>query len=145
MLINGTYYRVVQSDSLTNNYGNPYYLLESKNITPGDTYIRYLEPSYFSLEKLDPAEHSVNLKTSSLFDINDPDTWSYLDQVLIYEYYKDLTYNNDLSNFIFEDFDYDGAGVNFGVYKMIKYIKTVNPDTNIITGGTTETYYYTLR
>lgn len=144
VLINGTYYRVVQSDSLTNNYGNPYYLLESKNITPGDTYIRYLEPSYFSLEKLDPAEHFVNLKTSNLFDINDPDTWSYLDQVLIYEYYKDLTYNNDLSNFIFEDFDYDGAGVNFGVYKMIKYIKTVNPDTNIITGGTTETYYYTL-
>ena len=94
--INGSYYPVKVSQTYADKFGNPYYELD----VPDD--VDFLESGY-SLLKKNPSM-SATLKLSSGFNINDINTWTTGDQIIVYEYYKDLSYNNSLSKFKFSEF-----------------------------------------
>ena len=113
--INGTYYKTVQDPYKTDKYGNIYYVLQDaidSNEEGGNQ--SFLKQEYATINKQDSI--SAKLKLSERFKLNDPITWTYTDQILVYEYYKDLTYNNDLYKYDFNDFK---NGVETDVYYIM--------------------------
>ena len=94
--INGSYYPVKVSKDYADKFGNPYYELD----IPDD--VNFLETGYSLLKK---SGSSATLTLSGGFDINNINTWTTSDQIIVYEYYKDLSYNNSLSKFKFSDFE----------------------------------------
>ncbi len=109
--INGSYYRTVQDPYKTDKYGNIYYVLYDP-LDPTDT-LTFLNQEYARIAKRE--DKTATLKLSSGFDLNDKSTWKYTDEILIYEFYKDLTYNNQLYAYDFYDFY---AGVEVDVYRI---------------------------
>ena len=112
--LNNTYYRVecpekpVQVDE----YGHPYYLLKVV-----DKNVDYFNDEIVSIEK----DGTTKVHLSSGFSINDSNTWDTLDQILIYEYFKDLSLSNEIvRKYQFTDFIYVDAssGVTFNTYKL---------------------------
>lgn len=110
--INGSYYYTVKDPTQTDKYGNVYYVLENQ-ITETDTNVNFLNNSYATIKKVE--DQTATLKLSSSFDINEPDKWSYTDQIIAYEFYKDLTYKNELYAYNFKDFK---TGVDVNVYHI---------------------------
>ena len=94
--INGSYYPVKISLDYADNFGNPYYELD----VPDD--VNFLAEEYSILKK---SETSATLKLSNGFDINNYASWTTSDQIIVYEYYKDLSYNNSLSKYKFSEFE----------------------------------------
>ena len=109
--INGSYYRTVQDPYKTDKYGNIYYILYEP-LAPTDT-LTFLNQEYATITRRE--DKTAKLKLSNGFDINDKSTWKYTDEILIYEFYKDLTYNNQLYSYNFEDFK---SGVDVNVYRI---------------------------
>ena len=138
VLINGTYYRVEPSTSLTDSYGDPYYILSSlNNWSITNKNVHFLDPDYTILTK---TADTVELKLSENFDINKPynvnqttgektSNWKISDQILVYEYYKDLTVGNDFSKYSFAKF-YDG--VTLPVYEISDMEAVMNTETGEI-------------
>ena len=107
--INGSYYRVTKSDTLFDDYGHAYYVLDFKDNST----------NYFDSLITITSSGTKNLKFSSGFNINDYTTWTVCDQVLIYEYFKDLTLSNGIRrDYQLSNFDKNGSGVTFNKYSI---------------------------
>lgn len=143
VLINGNYYHVEKSETLTDVYGNAYYVLKSLNgnsiVNKG---VHFLDPSYTTLKT---TTDEMTLKLSGGFDINKKDTWTLSDQILVYEYYSDLTVGNDLSRYGFADF-YAGSGVDvkLPVYQITDMKANMNTETAVVEGYDAVTGNYVL-
>ncbi len=109
VLINGSYYPVKISEDYADNFGNAYYELD----VPDD--VNFLSSKYSLLKK---SSTPTTLKLSSGFKINDYETWTTSDQIIVYEYYKDLSYNNSLSKFKFSDFSGVGVTLTNSTYSI---------------------------
>lgn len=107
--INGVYYPIEKSKTKTDAYGNSYYILK----TIQD--VNFLTNEVIKVNKVSGAK--AFLKLSDGFDINDPSSWNYADQIIVYEYYSDLSYRNTLSRYTFDKF-FDG--IEFDVYQIAK-------------------------
>jgi hypothetical protein len=92
--------RIVQDPYKTDKYGNIYYVLYDP-LEPTDT-LTFLNQEYARIAKREGK--TAKLKLSDGFKLNDKSTWKYTDEILIYEFYKDLTYNNQLYAYDFYDF-----------------------------------------
>lgn len=113
--INGSYYRIWQDpeDQKTDKYGNIYYELED-SLTEEDT-LNFLNNDYSLIQEV--GTETGKLKLSGNFKANDPTTWEYYDQIIVYEFYKDLTSNNKLYSYNFNQFK---EGIEVPVYKITK-------------------------
>ena len=139
VLINGNYYNVHKSEELTDSYGNAYYELTSLNGgSLVNKNVHFLDPDYSILTKTDK---EVTLQLSADFDINHPYEvdgdgnivrmkWTVADQILVYEYYSDLSVGNDFSKYGFKEFY--GGSIKFPVYKISTIEANVNSD-NVVT------------
>lgn len=121
--INNNYYQIEQSDDLRDSYGNKYYVLKTIVGDTGENV--FFDRDYTTIERMiDSVSGSTNnyktatLKLSTDFDLNNTSTWNYSDQIIVYEYYKDLTPNNIFYSNSFEDFK---AGVSVPVYTITNY------------------------
>ncbi len=124
--INGNYYHTEKSKTVRDSYGEFYYVLKAQDFS-------FLEQEYTTISKID---RDVTLKTSDNFNINKPGKWTYVDEILIYEYYNDyLSYLNTFSGIPFSAFN--NEGVQVPVYK----IETSDFNGNVISGRDN---YYTL-
>ena len=113
--INGSYYHIEKDPYETDEYGNVYYVL--KDVIAEGEGVGFLNNEYSVIQKLENQEAVLKLKgKETTFNINNPTTWSYSDQILIYEFYKDLTYNNTLYKYNFSDF-IDGVS-DIPVYRI---------------------------
>lgn len=120
VLINGTYYLVEKSDLTdengelvynkveTDSQGNVYYILKNTDVSVNNNN-KYLSNDVVQIEKV--TDKKTRLKTSADFNINNSSSWSFTDQILIYEYFSDLTYKNDLSKYSFDNFK-DGVDID---------------------------------
>lgn len=105
--INNSYYRVQESEDEFDDYGHAYFKLYVD-----DTDTPYFQNTNVTIVK----SGTQKIKLSSRFDINDRESWTYMDQVLVYEYFKDLSLSNGLvRTYQFEDFE---EGEDFDVYKI---------------------------
>lgn len=126
--INGHYYKLKESETEFDNYGHAYFELDVL-----DKYVNYFTDALVSIEK---TGGTYKLKLGSGFNINDSSTWAIGDQVLLYEFCKNLgvsdrTLSDEMvENHMFDDFK---AGVDFDVY-------TINSSEYININGT---YYQT--
>lgn len=127
VLINGSYYPVKVSNDYADNFGNPYYELD----VPDD--VNFLSSKYSLLKK---NASTVTLKLSTGFNINDCTSWTTSDQVIVYEYYKDLSYNNSLSKFKFSDFK-GGVTLSSSTYTITQKEDLVG---GTVTGTTGKNY-----
>lgn len=118
--INGSYYPVKLSTSEADLYGNPYYEL---NI-PDDVNIF---SDNFSLLK---TNGSATVKFSGGFKLNDTSTWKTGDQILIYEYYRDLSYKNELRQYSISELC---DGKTFTCYQIIDYTDQDNGTLSKVT------------
>ena len=155
--LNGNYYKVKQSETMTDLYGNPYYelvslsanvavckdcnekyskdLAECPNCNSTDRFVgsalgsnkHFLAPNYSVLQE---TADTIKLQCSSDFDINNPSEWDLLEQVLVYEYFSDLSVNNVFGKYAFSDLK--TSGVTFKVYNISDSQKIVNED-NVVT------------
>lgn len=116
--INGTYYRVEQSEVEVDSWGNKFYVLSELDG------VKFLDKAYsiLSVQNGENAELKFTGKGSG-FNLNDAQTWSYTDQIIMYEYYKDLSYNNNLSRYDISNF---GTGVDAPVYLIQDYDRNGN-------------------
>ena len=111
--LNGTYYRVYKSDSEYDDYGHAYYMLDAL-----DRNVDYFDFSNDKIVKIQK-DGTVTLKLTQNFSINNSSSWKLIDQILIYEYFKDLSLSNDLvKKYKFTDFNYNGSGVTFNKFKI---------------------------
>ncbi len=111
--INGVYYHIVKDPTQTDAYGNVYYVLKDA-IAAGEEG-SFLKNEFSKIVKQN--NKYTRLMLSGDFELNDTETWSYSDQIIVYEYYKDLTANNMLFAYNFNDFDEDsGRFVDIPVY-----------------------------
>lgn len=114
--INGNYYRITESDEDFDDYGTAYFELDAvdRNVDYFDTTV--------VMEKLSA---KATVKLSASFNINNPSGWSFTDQVLVYEYFKDLSLSNGIRRtHMFSDFI---DGVEFDIYKIeSKYYVYIN-------------------
>ncbi len=99
--INGNYYRVVESTTDFDDYGHAYFELDVK-----DRNLDYFTDATVTIERIG----EVELELSENFDINDTSSWEFVDKVLVYEYFKDLSLSNGIRRtYQFTDFNYDAA------------------------------------
>lgn len=100
--LNGSYYRVAPSDQNFDSYGHPYYML-----APVDKNVDFFIDNSTYTIKIKHEGTTSSIRLSSGFDINDIYTvdnatkkinvkWNIEDQILVYEYFKDLSLSNDL-------------------------------------------------
>ena len=122
-LLNGNYYVVEQSEEEMDEYGNYYYVLKTikddvkYDETAKEWYqddIKFLASEYRAIYEYSNSTNNAYtyLRLSKDFDLNNPSNWTYTDQIIMYEYYKDLSYINNLSKYKVSDFQaqYDGDG-----------------------------------
>lgn len=127
--INGSYYKIKKSETEVDSYGNKFYVLDANEDA------KFLEKGYTILsEEPEKAELKFVGKQGN-FSLNNPSTWSYTDQILIYEYYKDLSYNNTFSNYNISDL---GKGIQVSTYKIRDYDAAGNETENryVLLNGT---------
>ena len=136
VLINGNYYFVQESKTMTDKFGNALYEIVSQNALNSNVVVRYLDPSYSILKK---TTNTTTLKLTDGFNINDRSTWGMVDQILVYEYYKNLSYNNDLSKYSFGEIM--ANGVTLDIYQITEYIANVNEKNEIIDYSRTDKNY----
>lgn len=134
VFINDSYYRVELSDTLVDSYGNKYYVLSS--IDGG----YFLENSYTTIEKVENDGENVTsrLELSEDFDIHDTSTWTFGDQIIVYEYYRYSSNvgesggilgqgaDSSLRRYYFSQYLYkekDKTAPQFNVYKISKFTR----------------------
>lgn len=136
VLINGNYYYVKESETKTDKFGNALYEIVSQNELNNNVVVRYLDPSYSLLHK---TTDTATLKFSAGFNINDRTTWKTIDQVLLYEYYKNISIvMNDLGAYKFSDIK---DGVGFDIYEIKEVVANVNEKNELISYSTTTNKY----
>ncbi len=106
--INGYYYTVYENDTDTDGYGNNYY-----NLLSYDS-VNFLDTTYRTIAETGTA----TIKLSTSFVLNNTGTWSYSDQVLMYEYYKNSSYTNTLRKYTISELK---EGVEFTYYTITNY------------------------
>lgn len=108
--LNNTYYRVYQSDEYYDDYGHPYYLIDA--VEPRE--------DYFTNKVVKITKNGTDkVHLSQTFNINDSSKWTATDQVLVYEYFKNLSLSNEIvRNNKFTDFDYSTGGVSFNTFSI---------------------------
>lgn len=128
--INGSYYNTVKDPRKTDSYGNVYYVLKDSLVDENGVSVSnttFLNNEYARIEKVEGSAARLLLTGKSTgFNVNNPATWAYSDQILIYEFFSDLTYNNmlyiyDFSEFMGVDTNDDGdldKFVDVPVYKI---------------------------
>lgn len=121
VLINGNYYLVEQSKTKTDKFGNALYEIVSQKELNENVNVRYLDPSYTVLKT---TTEKTKLKISAGFNINKRNTWTLQDEVLVYEYFKNNYFTNDLSKYGFDDLRDTGADLI--IYKIKEYQANVN-------------------
>ena len=134
VLINGNYYITEVSEEEEDEYGNPYYVLKEIDDT---NFLISTYTTIFVWEEVDEKDtdqkNVATIKLSDSFDLNDPQTWTYSDQIIMYEYYKDLSYNNELSKYPISKFK---TGL-----KVPIYVISLHKDLTDVS-GTAEFYAY---
>lgn len=110
--INGSYYKIKKSEKETDSYGNKYYVLDENDD------VRFLEKGYTILSEETEKAMLKFVGKNNNFSLNNPSSWSYTDQILIYEFYKDLSYNNTLSEYNISDL---GKGIEVPTYLIRDY------------------------
>ncbi len=120
--LNGTYYRVYKSDTQFDDYGHAYYLLDAV-----DRNVKYFEDGVVKIEHTG----TMNMQLSADFNINNVSSWTIKEQIIIYEYFKDLSLSNDLvKNYQLMDFKKTGSDAPiFNTY-------------SITANGSTKSYVY---
>lgn len=109
--LNGTYYRVKESTEYFDDYGHAYFVLDVI-----DEEVNYFTNTEIKIKENGTKSLKLTGKNGKAFDINNSSTWGFTSQVLIYEYFKDLTLSNGLRRTNkFTDFV---TGVTFNVYKI---------------------------
>lgn len=117
--INGHFYRLKESETEVDDYGHAYFELDVV-----DANVDYFTETLVSITK---TSETHTLQLSSGFNINERNTWTVRDQVLIYEFCKNLSVSDRtlseemVINHMFEDFK---TGVAFDIYKInsVNYI-----------------------
>lgn len=113
--INGVYYRIEKNPYKTDKYGNIYYVLRDA-LTAQETN-SFLNNDFSVIQQYTGRVATLKVTgEGGNFDLNNPETWSYSDQILVYEFYKDLTSGNQLYTFDFNDFI--GSGVEVPLYHI---------------------------
>ena len=115
--LNGTYYRLKESTEYFDDYGHAYFVLDVI-----DPEVNYFTNTVLTIQKNGTKNLKLTGRDSKTFDLNNSDTWGFTSQVLIYEYFKDLSLSNGLRRTNkFTDFV---SGVDFEVYKIngVNYI-----------------------
>lgn len=110
--INNSYYRIKESKFDFDDYGHAYFELDAVDANVG-----YFEDHRITIK----LQANKELELSDTFNINDRTTWSFTDQVLIYEYFKDLSLSNGIRrSYKFSDFNYDDEDNDpkFNVYEI---------------------------
>lgn len=132
VVINGKFYRTEKSKTERDSFGNLYYVLK------GYEDVDYFSKEYKVITK--DTSYSANLKMSNGFDINKPSTWTYSDQLLVYEYYRDLSYRNSFGRTVgsFENLC-KGNGVQVPRYQVEQYSINENGESKRTSIG-----YYVL-
>lgn len=123
--INGSYYNVQKDESKRDAYGNIYYVLKDA-LQEGEVG-EFLNPEYSTIIEDSSAKTVLKFigNGTNNFNINDPSTWAYSDQIILYEYYRNLSFNNTLYRYNIEDFY--GDGIELPVYDITeKEIKINN-------------------
>jgi len=145
VLINGNYYITVLSEEEMDEYGDHYYVLkEIKDEELGEE-VKFLDTEYVTIfenkkETLVDDSKPVNALikftgktytngTSVAFNINDQNTWSYTDQIIMYEYYKDLSYANDWSSYNISNFK---DGIEVPTYTISTHYRERDEDGKIV-------------
>lgn len=143
VLINGNYYEIVKSQDEKDAYGDYLYVL--REYEDGVTFLERKYTSIYENTRDTIANKAVDvpinasdypdivagqaynseyaylvnqdalIKFSSGFDLNTPTSWTYTDQIIIYEYFKDLSYRNSLSKYTVADFK---EGVRLPTYTI---------------------------
>ncbi len=114
--INGHFYRLKESETEVDDYGHAYFELDVI-----DAYVDYFTDVVVSITK---KSTQFTYKLSNGFNINNSSSWTVRDQVLIYEFCKNLSVSDrSLSeemviNHMFEDFNNSGSGVKFDIYEI---------------------------
>ena len=141
--LNGNYYKVQKSNTLTDFYGNPYYELVSQNRTGAalGNDIHFLNPNYSILQKTNDFVHLACSSTNFSL-VNNPNSWNLVDQVLIYEYYSDLSVNNMFGRYTFADIV--ANGVDVAVYNISDSKKVINEKNQVVADNGFETTPYAL-
>lgn len=110
--INSSYYRVTESERYFDDYGNPYYELDVL-----DPNVKYFKDATVKIQETG----SVATRLSSGFDINDKTSWSFTDQVLVYEYFTNGRISNGTKSVVdFTKLNYgvDTDGFKFNIYTI---------------------------
>lgn len=135
--INGHFYRLKESETEVDDYGHAYFELDVV-----DANVDYFTETLVSITK---TGGTYTLQLSSRFNINKSDTWTIKDQVLIYEFCKNLSVSDRtlseemVINHMFEDFK---TGVAFDIYKInnVEYINLNGTYYQVSGLGNTNTY-----
>lgn len=136
VLINGNYYYVKKSETKTDKFGNALYEIVSQNELSNNV-VRYLDPSYSLLKKTGTPAY---LKFSAGFNINDRTTWKTIDQVLLYEYYKNISIvMNDLGTYTISKIK--DEGVKLDIYEITEYVANVNERNEFLSYSETTNNY----
>lgn len=107
--INKRYYRVEKSETERDSFGTLYYVLSGYND------VNFFKSGYKTITK---TNNNATLMLSNGFNINDRSTWTYSDQLLVYEYYKDLSYNNAFNRAVGAFTNLRGNGLLFPIYQI---------------------------
>ena len=120
--LNKNYYIVEKNEKLTDKFGNAYYVLKAYK----DEDIHFLQGAYSTIEKVNS---TVTLTLHNGFSINDFSSWNPQDQILVYEYFNDASYSNNLRQYSFSEFYY-GKGVTLDYFKITNYdsVGDTSPD-----------------
>ena len=125
VLINGTYYIVEKSSTEADKDGNLYYVLKGTNVSSTNN-TKFLGDQVVKITKL---SNKTVLKLSRYFDINNVDSWTSTDQIIVYEYFKDITYKNSLSSSSFSSFT---SGVQLDITYQISTVDLRDNSSTII-------------
>lgn len=129
--LNKNYYIVEKSDVLTDKFGNAYYTLVSHS----DENMSFLQKAYTTIEETGT---TIRLKLSTNFNINDINSWTQQDQILVYEYFSDETYNNSLRKYSFNDLQ---TGIDLEKFLITNYDETGNQKSQETCVLVNKTYY----
>ncbi len=127
--INKNYYVVEKNENHPDKFGNAYY-----EIVEHDD-MNFLKTGYTTVEDMG---QTVSLKLSGGFDINNINGWTTQDQVLVYEYFQDETYQNKLRQFNFDEFR---SGVSLPKYRITNYSDNGSVSDSSVCVAINNTFY----
>ena len=91
----------------------------------------------YEYAKIDKQNSNALIELSEHFNVNNPSSWTYSDQIIVYEFFKDLTFHNELYKYNFNDFTYDHSKVYLPIYEISHLSTDVDENGNIKTSSQT--------